>query len=57
MRFRYFWQSGSTVPAISTGYCMVQSISSSYVVSGVPYDLDHIQADDYGQTPIWLAPL
>ncbi|MES2442406.1 MAG: DUF1906 domain-containing protein [Pseudomonadota bacterium] len=55
--FRYFWQSGSTVPAISTGYCMVQSISSSYVIDGVAYDFDSVQTDEYGQTPIWLAPL
>jgi hypothetical protein len=56
MRFRYFWQSGSTVPALSTGYCLVQKISSSYVIDGIAYDLDTVQADEYGQTPIWLAP-
>jgi len=56
MSFRYFWQSGSTVPALSTGYCLVQKISGSYVVDGIAYDLDTVQSDEYGQTPIWLAP-
>ncbi len=55
--FDYYWQSGSTVPALSqTGYCMVQSISSSYVIDGVAYDLDVVQRDLDGKTPVWLAP-
>jgi hypothetical protein len=55
--FDYYWQSGSTVPALNqTGYCMVQSISSSYVVAGVAYDLDVVQTDLDGKTPVWLAP-
>ena len=52
--FRYFWESGSKVPAIAPGYCMKQSISSSYVLAGVAYDLDVIQADANGNTPFWL---
>ncbi len=56
--FAYYWQSGSSVPALSqTGYCMVQSISSSYVLGGVEYDLDVVQTDLDGKTPVWLAPL
>lgn len=56
--FDYYWQSGSSVPALSqTGYCMVQSISSSYVLGGVEYDLDVVQTDLDGKTPVWLAPL
>lgn len=55
--FEYFWQSGSSVPALSTGYCMIQSISSSYELDGVAYDLDATQADNNGNTPLWLAPL
>jgi len=55
--FDYYWQSGSSVPALNqTGYCMVQSISSSYVVAGVAYDLDVVQTDLDGKTPVWLAP-
>ncbi len=54
--FGYFWQSGSTTPALSTGYCMVQSISSSYVLDGIAYDLDVVQNDAQGQTPFWLSP-
>lgn len=54
--FRYFWQSGSKVPALSTGYCMVQTINSNYVLSGVAYDHDVTQADTAGHTPLWLAP-
>ena len=55
--FDYYWQSGSSVPALGqTGYCMVQSISSSYVVAGIAYDLDVVQADLDGKTPVWLAP-
>ncbi len=55
--FDYYWQSGSSVPALNqTGYCMVQSISSSYIVDGVAYDLDVVQTDLDGKTPVWLAP-
>ena len=53
----YYWQAGGSVPAIPVlGYCMVQTISSSFVLDGVAYDRDTIQADDVGSTPIWLAP-
>jgi hypothetical protein len=54
LSFQYFWESGSTVPTLSTGYCMKQSISSSYVLAGVAYDLDVVQADANGRTPFWL---
>ena len=53
----YYWQSGSRVPAVPVrGYCMVQTISQSYVFDGVAYDQNTIQADSPGDTPIWLAP-
>ena len=56
--FRYFWQSGSTTPTpTGVGYCMSQSISSSYVLDGVSYDLDTVFADQSQKTPLWLAPL
>ena len=55
--FRYFWQSGSTTPTpTGIGYCMSQSISSSYVLGGVAYDLDTVFTDQTQKTPIWLAP-
>ena len=57
----HYWQSGSDVPAVAVrGYCMVQSISDRYDLEGVPYDRDRIQADNRGNTPLWLianAPL
>jgi hypothetical protein len=54
---QYYWQSGSSVPSLAqTGYCMIQSISSSYLLEGIAYDLDVIQADLIGKTPVWLAP-
>ncbi len=54
---QYYWQSGSTVPAIPTrGYCMLQTISSTFVVDGVAYDRDLVQTDDLGSTPLWLTP-
>jgi len=48
----YFWKSASSVPYPSNGYCMVQSISSSYVIDGVAYDRDVIQQDNLGKTPL-----
>jgi hypothetical protein len=54
--FAYFWESGSTVPSIPGGYCMKQSISSSYVLNGVAYDLDSVTPDYAGRTPQWLQP-
>ncbi|MEJ2457242.1 MAG: DUF1906 domain-containing protein [Novosphingobium sp.] len=54
---QYYRQSGSSVPSLAqTGYCMIQSISSSYLLEGIAYDLDVIQADLIGKTPVWLAP-
>lgn len=55
LRFQRYWQSGSSVPDVSErGYCMVQTISSSYVLDGVAYDLNFVQADNLGDTPFWL---
>lgn len=49
-----FWKSGSTVPTPSGfGFCMIQTINSSYVVNGVAYDRDVVQADEHGATPYW----
>ncbi len=59
---RYFWNSGSESSSVSgrsypaEGYCMLQSISSSYVLDGVTYDRDVIETDNLGATPFWLAP-
>jgi hypothetical protein len=54
---RFYWQSGSSVPAVSgRAYCMVQTIDKSDVIDGVAYDRDLIQADDHGDTPFWYAP-
>ncbi len=53
--FQRYWQSGSRVPDVSTrGYCMMQTIRSSYVLNGVVYDLNFIRADHMGDTPFWL---
>ncbi len=58
LRFQRYWQSGSRVPDVAErGYCMVQTISSSYVLNGIAYDTDFILADHLGGTPFWLAPL
>jgi hypothetical protein len=63
---QYYWKSGSnsgsqqpgscfeySYPA--NGYCMVQSISSSDEIDGVTYDGDVVQADNCGNTPLWLT--
>lgn len=50
----HFWRSGSTVPDVAgRGYCMVQTISSNFVLAGIAYDLDVIQTDAKGSTPFW----
>lgn len=52
----FFWESGSNVPPVDgIGYCMVQQIDSAYVLDGVAYDADTVQADDQGATPYWYA--
>lgn len=54
----FFWESGSSVPAVDgVGYCMVQQIDSAYVLDGVSYDRDTVQADEQGATPYWYAPM
>jgi hypothetical protein len=56
LHFRYYWKSGSNVPNVTNrGYCMVQHISNSYVIDGVPFDKNIIQADNMGNTPFWLT--
>jgi hypothetical protein len=52
LNVEYFWKSASSVPYPSNGYCMVQSIDSSYVVDGVAYDRDVVQKDNLGHTPV-----
>lgn len=54
--FNYFWRSGSNVPDISKGYCLLQSISSSYVLDGVAYDRDQIIDTQGYAVPIWASP-
>lgn len=54
---QYYWKSGSSVPAVATrGYCMVQTISSSFVVSGCGYDKNVVQTDALGNTPLVHMP-
>jgi hypothetical protein len=55
LEVQYFWKSGSNVAYPSTGFCMVQSINSSYVLDGVAYDRDMVQDDNLGNTPLCLA--
>jgi cell division septation protein DedD len=66
LEIKYYWRSGSDAsqpsgssleyPYPAQGFCMVQSISSSYAIDHVTYDLDVIQSDNLGNTPMWLAP-
>jgi len=51
----YFWKSASTVPYPSNGFCLVQSVSSSYVIEGVAYDRDVAQDDNLGKTPLLMV--
>ena len=59
LRFPYYWQSGNTVPSVSAGYCMVQSINDDDSIDGVAYNLD-MTASGRNSTgiamPFWLAP-
>ncbi len=55
LNVEYYWQSGSEVPPVEVrGYCMVQTISDAYEIDGCTYDRDVIQADNMGNTPLWL---
>jgi hypothetical protein len=58
VEIQYFWKSGSDTstgyPYPVNGFCLLQNISSSYVLDGVSYDLDVTQADNLGNTPLWL---
>jgi hypothetical protein len=52
----HYWKSGSDVPFVADrGYCMVQTISDRYVLDGRQYDRNVIQADNLGNTPVWLV--
>lgn len=51
---QYFWRAASNVPVVTGGFCMVQTISSSYVLDDVSYDQDVTETDGNGQTPLWL---
>ena len=53
--FAYFWKAGGNTPYPANGFCMVQSISNTYVLDNVSYDSDVIQADNLGQTPFWYT--
>jgi len=59
LKFPYYWRSGSTVPTVTPGYCMVQSISDGSTLEGVAYDGD-TTASGGGSAPVampfWLAP-
>jgi hypothetical protein len=54
---RYFWRSGSQVPDLSApGYCLQQTIDAANVVDGIAFDLDCVQPDSAGKTPVAALP-
>jgi hypothetical protein len=51
----HYWRSGSEVPDVEVrGYCMVETIDDAYEIDGCAYDQDITQADNLGNTPMWL---
>jgi hypothetical protein len=54
--FKRFWRSGSssTIQIPAPGFCMQQKISSSLVLNEIEYDSDMVNADQSGNTPMWL---
>jgi hypothetical protein len=54
LKEKYYWKSGSKVPAIPhRGYSMVQTILKDDVVAGVAIDRNLIVRDAFGATPLW----
>jgi hypothetical protein len=54
LKVKYYWKSGSKVPAIPhRGYSMVQTILKDDVVAGVAIDRNLIVRDAFGATPLW----
>jgi hypothetical protein len=52
--FDYFWESGSTVPTPTQGFCLVQTIGGA-TLDGVSYDSDLVLSGGENP-PLWLAP-
>lgn len=55
LNVKYFRKSAGNVPYPSIGHCMVQSVSSSYVIDGVAYDRDVVQKDNLEHTPLMMT--
>jgi hypothetical protein len=54
--FNFFWRIGSGSHAYpSSGYCLVQSASPSYIFEDLHYERDVVQLDNHGSRPTWLA--
>lgn len=54
LKVKYYWKSGSKVPAIPhRGYSMVQTILPNDVVAGIAIDRNLITPDAFGATPLW----
>lgn len=55
LKTKHYWKSASNVPQVENrGYQMIQSLP--HVVAGVNLDADVTKNDEFGHTPIWLAP-
>jgi hypothetical protein len=56
LKAKYYWKSGSKVPAIPRrGYCMVQTIRKDDMVAGIAIDRNLITPDAFGDTPPWAC--
>lgn len=54
LKVKYYWKSGSKVPAIpQRGYSMVQTILPNDVVAGIAIDRNLVTPDAFGMTPPW----
>ncbi|MGE3691109.1 MAG: glycoside hydrolase domain-containing protein [Novosphingobium sp.] len=54
LRFKYYWKSGSRVPAIPIrGYSMQQTIRPGDKVAGVAIDRNVVIPDRFGMAPPW----
>ncbi|HEX7109291.1 MAG TPA: murein L,D-transpeptidase catalytic domain family protein [Aestuariivirga sp.] len=56
LKTRYYWKSGSSVPAIpERGYCLVQKILKGDIVGGVEIDRNVTREDGFHNLPIWAV--
>jgi hypothetical protein len=52
-----YWHSCSQVPDVDfRGYSLIQNAKANQVIAGIQVDVDEVQADKLGDTPMWLAP-